>query len=166
MIRAMGDIQVNLDLADSIKVGILSDTHGLLRPEVERILEKCDKIVHAGDFDNKETARRLEQIAPTYMVRGNNDLWLPYGELRTARFEIGGVRFYMVHNREEVGEVPEETDVVVFGHTHQYYEKKENGRLWLNPGSCGRARFSLPLTMAVMTIHEGRWRVHRVRIDA
>ena len=69
MIRAMGDIQVNLDLADSIKVGILSDTHGLLRPEVERILEKCDKIVHAGDFDNKETARRLEQIAPTYMVR-------------------------------------------------------------------------------------------------
>ena len=141
MIRAMGDIQVNLDLADSIKVGILSDTHGLLRPEVERILEKCDKIVHAGDFDNKETARRLEQIAPTYMVRGNNDLWLPYGELRTARFEIGGVRFYMVHNREEAGEVPEETDVVVFGHTHQYYEKKENGRLWFNPGSCGRARF-------------------------
>ena len=151
-----------------MKILIISDTHGSHK-NFDRVIEKerpLDMLIHLGDVEGDEDYIPAVADCPVHMVRGNNDLWLPYGELRTARFEIGGVRFYMVHNREEAGEVPEETDVVVFGHTHQYYEKKENGRLWLNPGSCGRARFSLPLTMAVMTIHEGRWRVHRVRIDA
>lgn len=147
-----------------VKVAVISDTHGLLRPEVVRILRECDKIIHAGDFDTEELAKVLDGMAPMYMVQGNNDFWMRPGELETLRFEIEGVHFFVIHDRSRISEVPEGTDVVIFGHTHQYYKASEGGVLWLNPGSCGRKRFMLPLSMAVMTISEGRYKIEKINI--
>lgn len=151
--------------AQSLRVAILSDTHGVLRPEVYEVLKGCDKIIHAGDFDTEEMAHIVEDIAPAYIVCGNNDWWWRRGRLETLRFELGGVRFFLIHNRLALPETPEDTDVVVFGHTHIYCEEKIGHCLWLNPGSCGRRRFSLPLTMAVMTIQNGSYHIEKITFD-
>ena len=70
------------------KIGIVSDTHGVLRRGMLRVLSECDRIIHAGDFDTEETAKTLDRMAPMYMVRGNCDLWIPSGELETLSFQI------------------------------------------------------------------------------
>lgn len=160
MIKAIGNFK--LDLKKPTKVAIISDTHGMLRQEVYDTLLECDKIIHAGDFDTEEMGELLDDIAPMYMVRGNNDWWIPYGQLQQLTFEIDGVKFFLIHNRMDIREVPEDTDVVVFGHTHQYYECKMGEQLWFNPGSCGRKRFGLPLTMAIMTIKDGKYKIKRI----
>lgn len=145
------------------RIGIISDTHGLLRPEVLGVLRGCGCIIHAGDFDSSDVLERLEEIGPVYGVRGNNDWWgrrLP----RTLTFDIEGVRFTMAHNRNDIPWNLRDVQVVVFGHSHQYCEEWLDGRLWLNPGSCGYPRFRRELTMAVMTVQEGRFQVERMNI--
>lgn len=148
-----------------LRVAVLSDTHGVLRPDVYEILKGCDRIIHAGDFDTEEIAQILDEIAPAYIVCGNNDGWWRRGRLETLRFELGGVRFFLIHNRMALMEPPEDTDVVVFGHSHVYCEEKTGGCLWLNPGSCGRKRFRLPLTMAVMTIQNGSYSIEKIILE-
>ena len=143
-----------------IRVAIMADTHGVLRPEVERILETCDVIVHAGDFDNQMLYHKLNVDQPLYAVRGNNDRGWSGGLGQVNRFEIGGVKFIMAHERVDIPSVLKDIQVVIFGHSHMYYQQEISGRLWLNPGSCGYKRFTLPLSMAVMTIVETVWLEH------
>ena len=148
-----------------IQVAIMADTHGVLRPEVERILETCDVIVHAGDFDNQMLYHKLNVDQPLYAVRGNNDRGWSGGLGQVNRFEIGGVKFIMAHERVDIPSVLKDIQVVIFGHSHMYYQQEISGRLWLNPGSCGYKRFTLPLSMAVMTIEDGTYEVETVWLE-
>ncbi|MCM1045819.1 MAG: metallophosphatase family protein [Candidatus Gastranaerophilales bacterium] len=134
------------------RVAVISDTHGLLRPECVSVLKTCEAILHAGDVGELEICRKLEEIAPTYGVRGNVDRDL--AELPAEReIALYGFRFYVVHNKKDIREELSKVDVVVYGHSHKYEERREGGRLYLNPGSCGRRRFRLPVTMAVLTLY-------------
>lgn len=146
------------------RVGIISDTHGLLRPEVLDILKNCDCILHAGDVNKPEILDTLRLMGNIYVVRGNNDKDWAEGLAQTLTFSIERVKFFMVHNKKDVTWELGDTDVVVFGHTHKYLEKTVDGRLWLNPGSCGRRRFDQEITMAVMEIEDGKYTVEKVVI--
>lgn len=148
-----------------IRVAVMADTHGVLRPEVERILETCDVIVHAGDFDNQMLYHKLNVDQPLYAVRGNNDRGWSGGLGLVNRFEIGGVKFIMAHERVDIPSMLKDIQVVIFGHSHMYYQQEISGRLWLNPGSCGYKRFTLPLSMAVMTIEEGTYEVETIWLE-
>lgn len=144
------------------KIGIISDTHGLLRPEVLEILKDCKYILHAGDVNKDEILDVLRSMGNLYVVRGNNDKdWAE--NLRTSlSFTIAGVKFFMVHNKKDVSWDLGDTQVVIFGHTHKYFEKYVDGRLWLNPGSCGRSRFGGEVTMAVMTVEDGQYQIEKI----
>lgn len=146
------------------KIGIISDTHGLLRPEVLEILKTCDCIFHGGDINKPEILDELRPLASIYAVRGNNDKEWAEGLAKSLRFTIEGVEFFMVHNKKEVAWNLGSVQVVVFGHTHKYFEKTIDDRLWLNPGSCGRRRFDQEITMAVMTVENGSYQVEKIVI--
>lgn len=147
------------------KLGIISDTHGLLRLEVMEILKDCDCILHGGDINKPEILDQLRPLASIYAVRGNNDRDWTKGLAKTLRFTIEGVEFFMTHNKKDVAWELGGAQVVVFGHTHKYFEKMIDGRLWLNPGSCGRRRFDQEITMAVMTVDNGRYEVKKIVIS-
>jgi len=140
-----------------MRIGVISDTHGRLRPEVRERLQGVDCILHAGDFDTQEVLTALEQIAPVYGVRGNNDWGNWARDLpRALRFSLGGVSFCMAHNRDSIPWNLSGVEVVIFGHTHRYEQEKVRGRLWLNPGSCSYPRpFRTTPTMALLDIGEG-----------
>ena len=144
------------------KIGIISDTHGLLRPEVLEILKDCKYILHAGDVNKDEILDVLRSMGNLYVVRGNNDKdWAE--NLRTSlSFTIAGGKFFMVHNKKDVAWELGSAQVVIFGHTHSYSEKMVDGRLWLNPGSCGRSRFGQEATMAVMSVDQGTYHVDKI----
>ncbi len=146
----------------SLKVGVLSDTHGLLRAEVVSVLSACDYILHAGDLDTPEILQALRSIAPLYAVRGNNDLEWAEGLPASLTFEIGGVGFFMAHQRRDVPDALSGADIVLCGHSHRYFEERSGDRLWLNPGSCGKRRFRLELTMAVLQIDQGAYRLTKL----
>ncbi|MDY5021081.1 MAG: metallophosphoesterase family protein [Blautia sp.] len=146
------------------KIGIISDTHGLLRPQVLEILKTCDCILHGGDVNKPEILDQLRWLGNLYVVRGNNDKEWAEGLSENLRFTIGGVNFFMVHNKKNMARNLDGVDVVVFGHSHKYFEKEVDGRLWLNPGSCGRRRFDQEITMAVMTVEDGSFEVEKIVI--
>ena len=146
------------------KIGIISDTHGLLRPQVLEILKTCDCILHGGDVNKPEILDQLRWLGNLYVVRGNNDKEWAEGLSENLRFTIGGVNFFMVHNKKNMARNLDGVDVVVFGHSHKYFEKEVDGRLWLNPGSCGRRRFDQEITMAVMTVEDGSVEVEKIVI--
>lgn len=139
-------------------VAVISDTHGLLRREVVQQLQGCTHILHAGDIIREMDLDELRLYGSIYAVRGNNDLW--QDGLRDLagilRFEIDGVSFLMTHDRWDVPRNLEGIQVVVCGHTHRYSEEWIDGRLWLNPGSCGRARFGGDVTMAKLALQAGK----------
>lgn len=146
------------------KLGIISDTHGLLRPEVMDVLRTCDCILHGGDINKPEILDELRPLASIYAVRGNNDREWAEGLAKTLRFTIEGVEFFMTHNKKDVDWNLGRAQVVIFGHTHKYFEKIIDGRLWLNPGSCGRRRFNQEITMAVMTVDQGTFMTEKIVI--
>ena len=154
------DIKKDFEMAK--KIGIISDTHGLLRQEVLDILQNCDCILHAGDFDRPEILEQLRYLGSIYAVRGNNDRGWAENLSSALRFRIEGVEFFMTHNRKDVAWDLENTQVVVFGHSHKYLEKITDGRLWLNPGSCGYSRFGGEVTMAVMTVEKETYQVEKI----
>lgn len=144
------------------RIGIISDTHGLLRPKVKEILETCDCILHAGDVNCPELLDEVRFTGSLYVVRGNNDREWAENLSKTLTFTIEGVKFFMVHNRRDAAWNLEDVQVVVFGHSHKYFQQEIDGRLWLNPGSCGRRRFDGELSMAVMTVENGKYQVEKV----
>jgi len=138
-----------------MKVGVISDTHGLLRPEAIDALKGCDLIVHAGDIGKPEVIEVLGALAPLQVVRGNNDLKLPWAAqiADLLRFEMGGWQFLLVHDIADVpGALDEGVRVVITGHSHKPLIDWREGRLFLNPGSAGPRRFKLPVTVAVIEI--------------
>ena len=129
-----------------MKIGILSDTHDLLRAEVTENLKGCDAILHAGDISSRKILDQLKQIAPVKAVRGNNDKeWAEHLPL-FLDFELGGLRFFMTHKKKDLPVDLSAYDVVVFGHSHQYAEMRQGNTTLLNPGSCGPRRFHQPIT--------------------
>lgn len=148
--------------SEPIRAAVISDTHGLLRPEVERILQSCDVVIHAGDFDHQMVFHKLKIKRPLYAVRGNNDdVWAEQLPL-VRRFKLGNFRFLLVHDQADIPQDLENVQVVIFGHSHMHFQKQEQGRLWLNPGSCGYRRFTLPLSMAVLTLEEDNCQIETI----
>ena len=141
-----------------VHIAILSDTHGMLRREVVAELQDCTHIIHAGDIIRETDLDELRLYGSVYAVRGNNDLW--QDGLRDLahilRFEIAGVSFLMTHDRYDIPRDLEGIQAVIYGHSHRYSEEWKDGRLWLNPGSCGMSRFGSDVTMAKMTVQDGR----------
>lgn len=147
------------------RIGIISDTHGLLRPEVAEALRECDEILHGGDINNARILDELNSIAPTYAVRGNNDKEWAKDMAETVSIELHGVRFFMVHNKKYIPAKLSDADVIIYGHSHKYEEKYVDGTLWLNPGSCGPRRFTQPITFALLEIEDDRsLRVNKIEI--
>lgn len=147
------------------KLGIISDTHGILRPEVIEILRDCDCILHAGDVDRPELLDELRYLGNLYVVRGNNDGDWAKSLSRTLRFKIEGIEFFMTHNKKDIAWELGTAQIVIFGHSHHYFEEMIDGRLWLNPGSCGRSRFGGEVTMAVMEINAGHWKINKILLS-
>lgn len=145
-------------------IAILSDTHGMLRPEVIEKLHGCDLILHGGDINKQEVLDRLQEIAPIYVVRGNNDKEWAENIPETLRFQVEGLRFFMVHNKKQVPKNLSDIDVVVFGHSHKYFEQVIDRTLWLNPGSCGRRRFDQDITFARMTVDGVSYKIDKIII--
>lgn len=152
-----------------MKIGILSDTHDLLRPEVLSLLPGCGCILHGGDISSQRILDQLGQFAPVKAVRGNNDKEWTEGLPLYLDFEVAGLRVYMAHKKKDLPKDLSPYDIVVFGHSHQYSETwvdHPGGRrtLLLNPGSCGPRRFHQPITLAMLTIRDDGWQVERVEI--
>lgn len=145
-------------------VGLVSDTHGLVRPQALAALAGCDHLVHAGDIgkrngDEAGVLAAFGALAPLTVVRGNNDraAWaaaIPW----TATLALGGARLHALHIVGELAldPVAEKVDVVVSGHSHKPLIVTRNGVLYVNPGSAGPRRFKLPVTVARLEIEAGR----------
>lgn len=147
-----------------MKLAILSDTHGLLRPEVLEHLKQADAILHAGDISAQAVLDQMAALAPVYVVRGNNDKEWAEGLPRDLTVSLDGFVFYMVHNKKDVPDDLSGVDAVVFGHSHRYLQEERNGVLWLNPGSCGPRRFHQEITMMLARTEGGKLRVEKVSI--
>lgn len=152
-----------------MKIGIISDTHNLLRPEVLENLQDCGCILHGGDISSREILHQLEQIAPVKAVRGNNDKEWAEHLPPFLDFGLDGLRIYMTHKKRDLPEDLSPYDLVIFGHSHQYASVwlEPAGRkrtLMLNPGSCGPRRFAQPITMAVLRTGPDGWSVSRIDI--
>jgi uncharacterized protein len=136
-------------------VGLISDTHGLLRPEAELALQGVDLIIHAGDVGDPQILPKLKRIAPVFAVRGNVDTANWAQELPTTTVvEANGASLYVLHNLSELDLRPDggRFDFVVSGHTHQPEQSERNGVVYINPGSAGPRRFSLPTTLALLDL--------------
>ena len=147
-----------------MKLAILSDTHGLLRPEVVEHLKAADAILHGGDINRQSIVDELRQYAPLHIVRGNNDKEWAEAIPHDLTVTLGGVTFYMVHNKKEVPANLSGVDVVVFGHSHKYAQEERGGILWLNPGSCGPRRFHQEITMMMADAADGTIQVEKITI--
>ena len=139
-------------------VGVISDTHGLVRPQALAALAGVDAIVHAGDVGGPDVLEELRRIAPVTAVRGNNDraLWadaLP----ETAVLDVGTARLYVLHDRRElaIDPVAEGVRAVISGHSHRPRIETRDGVLFVNPGSAGPRRFSLPIATARLRVEGG-----------
>ena len=136
-----------------MKLGVVSDTHGLLRPEVPALLEGCGVILHAGDIGGQDILDALNELAPVYAVRGNND-WGGWGESLplTLDLPLGGLRIAMAHMKRDLPSDLSGYDLAVTGHTHRYGESRQGRTLLLNPGSCGPRRFGQSVTLALVEL--------------
>jgi uncharacterized protein len=142
-----------------VRIGLVSDTHGLLRSEVEAFLRGSDLIVHAGDICDPAILERLAALAPVKAVRGNNDVgpWaqpLPH----TERLRVDGVELCVIHDLAELGFDPEAAgvQVIVSGHSHKPRVEQRGAVLYVNPGSAGPRRFKLPIAAAELVVDAGK----------
>jgi uncharacterized protein len=140
------------------RIGLISDTHGLLRPEALAFLQGCAHIVHAGDIGDAGILARLAALAPLTAVRGNNDrgAWAE-GVPATARIELEGLTLYAIHDLAELAIDPaaEGVQVVVSGHSHRPKAEARGGVWYVNPGSAGPPRFRLPISAAELQLERG-----------
>lgn len=149
-------------------LGVISDTHGLLRPEALQALSGVEHILHAGDVGDISILDKLREIAPVTAIRGNIDHNGPCAKLPTTGFvEFGGHFIYMVHALEDLDISPRAAGVkvVVFGHSHKPSVTRREGILYLNPGSAGPKRFSLPTSVALLRLGKGAPHADIVPLD-
>jgi uncharacterized protein len=149
------------------KVGLISDTHGLLRPEVMAALQGTDLIIHAGDVGRLDILAELQTIAPVVAIKGNIDTGDWAAELpETAIAEVNGESIYVLHDVHELtlDTAAAGCRMVVSGHSHQPGQTERDGVLYVNPGSAGPRRFRLPVTIALVDVSETKWRVSFVEL--
>ena len=142
-------------MATPVRVGLISDTHGLLRPEAVDFLRGSDLIVHGGDICDPAILTALAAIAPLVAVRGNNDHGAWAERLRESElFQVGGAFVYAIHDVAAIDIDPRAAgvQVVVSGHSHRPSVRRDNGVLYVNPGSAGPRRFKLPISVGELTI--------------
>jgi uncharacterized protein len=154
-------------VAGLIRVGLVSDTHGLLRPEAIAFLRGSDHIVHAGDIGKPEILAQLQEIAAVTAVRGNNDTgdWadaIP----EHASLQLGGVRILVLHDVAELRALAQDAHVVVTGHSHKPLVQQRGSVLFVNPGSAGPRRFKLPVCAGELLIEGGKARARLVDLLA
>jgi putative phosphoesterase len=150
-------------------LGVISDTHGLVRPEALAALAGVERIVHAGDIGSRDVLDALARVAPVTAVRGNNDRGGWAADIpATEVVEVGGVSLYLLHDLHELDLEPRAAGfaAVISGHSHQPRLEERDGLLYLNPGSAGPRRFKLPISLARLTIAHRRVRAELVTLQS
>ena len=151
-----------------MKIAVLLDTHNLLRPEVIEIIKSSNAVIHGGDINSQGVLDEIKSVmkpnAQLFVIRGNNDKEWAENLPVSLEFELGGLKFFLTHNRKDI---PQDikADIIIFGHSHKYCEENIGGLLWLNPGSCGRKRFNLPITMAVMNVNDNEYSIEKIELE-
>jgi len=151
------------------RVGLISDTHGLLREQALRALQGCELILHAGDVGKREILEKLKEIAPVIAVRGDVDTDAWCDELPPiAIAEAGNVSIYMLHNLQQLDLKPEAAGIslVISGHTHKPVRTERNGVTYINPGSAGPRRFDLPITLGRLDLNGSAWNYELIDLEA
>lgn len=148
-------------------IGLISDTHDLLRPEAERALANSDVILHAGDIGNVEILERLQAIAPVFAVRGNNDDPSEWPALPATYATVWeGISILMLHEIDffRPAKLEMMPQLVIFGHSHKPASYEKQGIHFINPGAAGRKRFSLPISVAMLEVNAGKWNVEFINL--
>lgn len=151
-----------------MRIGLISDTHGLLRPEALSALQGCQRIIHAGDIGKAAVLDELRALAPVDVIRGNIDT-ADWAQALPERLDlrIGGLRLYVLHDLKELDLDPAPTgiDVVIAGHSHQPKIERRDDVLYINPGSAGPRRFRLPISVALLQLEDGDAQAELIRLD-
>jgi putative phosphoesterase len=159
-------MQRTISAKDKYVIGVISDTHGLLRPEVTEILASVDRILHAGDIGGPDILASLREMAPVTAVRGNMDYGAWAGDLpETRRSAIGDKQLFMIHDIAGMGPANTGIQIVVSGHTHRPLIERKSNVLYLNPGSAGVRRRHYPVSLGLLYIDNGRLDAEIVIID-
>lgn len=152
---------------NGLRVGLLSDTHGLLRPEARAFAGRCDYIIHGGDIGSPAILDELASLAPLIAVKGNNDrqAWAA-GLPETEMIRVGGVFIYILHDLSKLDVDPHAAgaQVIVSGHSHKPLIQLRDGILYVNPGSCGPRRFKLPLSVGEIQVQGTKVRARTVEL--
>ena len=151
------------------KIGLISDTHGLLRQEAIENLKGCDLIIHAGDVGKREVLEELRNISNVFAVKGNCDKDeeledLPFSEI----ININNTKIYTVHDIKtiDIDLKREDIDIVIYGHSHKYDNYEKDGIIYINPGGAGHKRFKLPITIAILKIEDNnKYHVEFININ-
>jgi putative phosphoesterase len=158
-----------------MRIGVISDTHGLLRPEVFDAFRGVDHILHSGDIGGEDVLEELKAIAPVTACAGNVDGFRCGDAGETARATLGGLSFLLVHvldrphkpRREVIDELRRDPpDVVIFGHSHLPHDERVGGVWYFNPASAGPRRFDYPVSVGIFSREQGQWRARHVPLDA
>jgi len=149
-------------------IGVISDTHGLLRPEAVQKLQDSELILHGGDIGDPNILKQLAEIAPVHAVRGNNDRdrWADSIPI-TLDLRILKYRIHVIHNLDEMKADPKQYSIVVSGHSHRPVIQKKEATLFINPGSAGPRRFHLPIAIAKLLLKDTSVsaRIIELRVD-
>lgn len=144
------------------KIAIISDTHNVLSEKVISKIVGCDLIIHAGDITSSNILKKLETIATTISVKGNNDFQLDLPLSNVILVE--DIKLYITHRYCDVPQNLKDITIVIFGHSHRYECYQKEGIQYLNPGGCGRRRFSLPLTMAYVYVDGSSFTIEKLEL--
>ena len=162
-------------MVQQLRIGVVSDTHGLLRPEVLQAFAGVDHILHAGDIGSEDLLASLRALAPVTAVAGNIDDFRCGDAVEEARVEVGGLRFYLTHILDRPAQLRPEvalalrqhpTDVIVFGHSHLPHDEKRDGAWFFNPASAGPRRFDYPVSVGFFERDaRGAWTSRHLGLD-
>jgi putative phosphoesterase len=155
-------------MRETLRVGLISDTHGLLRPQALDYLRGSAHIIHAGDIVDPATLEQLATLAPLTVVRGNNDRGAWARELpESITLTLGGVAIHVIHDLKELALDPAAAGVrvVISGHSHKPARSEQGGVLYVNPGAAGRRRFKLPVSVGELLIEDGQVSVRLATLD-
>ncbi|MFL1583549.1 metallophosphatase family protein [Stutzerimonas stutzeri] len=151
-----------------MRIGLISDTHGLLRPEAVAALQGCAQIIHAGDIGKPQVLEGLRAIAPLEAIRGNIDT-ADWAQVLPERLDlrIGGLTLHVLHDLKQLDIDPlaAGVDVVIAGHSHKPKVERRDGVLYVNPGSAGPRRFSLPISLALLELNDGQAQVELISLS-